>query len=72
MKQGAPPEGLSLIIDSLNKTTTKALEINQTIIQAKFGDTATAAAGTNDAPALADGSGNPSGAGQAQDESNKG
>ena len=72
MKQGAPPEGLSLIIDSLNKTTTKALEINQTIIQAKFGDTASAAAATDDVPAIASGGGSPAESGKAQDESSEG
>ena len=35
MVQGKIPEGLSLIIDSLNKTTTKALEINQALIQSR-------------------------------------
>lgn len=52
MNQGATPEGLCLIIDSLNKNTTKALEINQAIIQSKAGDVAQAAVATGDAPAI--------------------
>ena len=35
MRQGSTPEGLMLIIDSLNKTVSKSLEINQTLIQKK-------------------------------------
>lgn len=50
MNQGKTPEGLMLILDSLNKTTSKALEINQAIIQAKYGDAASDAAATDDAP----------------------
>ena len=48
MRQGSTPEGLMLIIDSLNKTTTKALEINQAIIQSKFGTIAETAAESED------------------------
>ena len=33
MAQGAPPEGVSLILNSLNATTAKALELNQALIQ---------------------------------------
>ena len=54
MNQAAPPEGLMLIIDSLNKNTTKALEINQALIAAKAPQLAADAAATDDAPALTD------------------
>ena len=50
MGQGATPEGLSLIIDSLNKTTARALELNQAIIEAKLPAAAEAAAKAGDAP----------------------
>ena len=36
MTQAPTPEGLMLILDSMNKTTAKGLEINQQIIEAKL------------------------------------
>ena len=50
MSQGETPEGLSLILDMFNKTTVKALEINQAIIQSKISGAATSSAATDDAP----------------------
>jgi len=38
MSQAPAPEGLNLILDSLNATTAKALELNQAIIQAKLAE----------------------------------
>ena len=36
MGQGDTPEGLSLIIDALNQNTSKTLELNQAIVQARM------------------------------------
>lgn len=50
MGQAETPEGISLILDSLNKSTSKALEINQAIIQAKIDAVAGEAVKSGDAP----------------------
>ena len=52
MVQGDTPEGLSLILDSINKSVTSGLKINEAIIQAKVGSISDAAAGTDDVPAI--------------------
>lgn len=61
MEQGETPEGLMLIIDSLNQTTSKALEINQAIIQSKYGAVAEQAAASDDAPKPTDDGGDSGG-----------
>ena len=52
LQQGATPEGLCRILDALNESTSKALEINQAIIQSKIGSVAANAVETGDQPRL--------------------
>lgn len=60
MRQGEVPEGLSLILDSLNQSTSKSLEINQMLISRKAAEIAESA-GSAELPPATDASGDDSG-----------